>query len=313
MQLLKNFSSNTATGENSPAISDRVDVTIKNTEAIKEDTETIINMLEKQGSPNDDGTTPKPVIKLEFVIDFQYEDVVFDFSSEEKINQMKWSDYLCYVCVDFDNSLKNNFLKWDNNRKTTDYEVVIKDNRMTKLLNEFAPIENKLTNNEELSLSEISIYENYNYIKQGFLHNAQIKSKAISLFLADDAMCSDLNLNTSSEVLEFIRQIINHYRLLADNLSRDKYKTFDIFLRPSPKGCGGHFTIRFINDDIDFDCTYLGFGPELIIETSPSHKTKRIIAIEYYMFLAYEIMQGRNIYADKNVLNLFGRWQIGNH
>lgn len=314
MQLLKNLSSNTATGKDLPAMADSLDEAVKNTEYIKEKVSIIANKLDENNSQIDNEANTKDTIKFEFVVDFKCDNVVFDFLYEEEIGEKVWSDYLHLACVDFDNSLKNKFLIWDNSRSTTDYEIeiVIKDNRMTKLLNESAPIENKLANDEELSLSEILMYENYSTIKNIFLHNVEIKSRAISLFLADDNMRADLDLGTTNEVLDFIRQILNYYGGLAQ-LQSDKYRAFDIFLAPSPKKCKAHFIVRFLDTDIDFDCTFLKFGPELIAATTPSCKTKRIIAINYYILLAFEIIEGRNIYADKHVLDLFGAWQIGYH
>lgn len=210
---------------------------------------------------------------------------------------------------------KNNIRKWYFNGQRGEVNVKIHDKRQTKIIENRSYIDKKINMQEELSTEEEYQYEIYTRAIKKCEHECKLKEQAIKFFLEDRMLQAYIHITTYLELVDYVEKILDYEYFDQKKFTNPDYIALDIFLDPAPKICHDHFVACVEKDKVkeifsgrslyDFWGTYvIDLGSQVIKE----------IAINFYLFLAEEVIDFNNIELsdNKKVINLL-EYKVGRH
>lgn len=210
---------------------------------------------------------------------------------------------------------KNNIRKWYFNGQRGEVNVKIHDKRQTKIIENRSYIDKKINMQEELSTEEEYQYEIYTRAIKKCEHECKLKEQAIKFFLEDRMLQAYIYITTYLELVDYVEKILDYEYFDQKKFTNPDYIALDIFLDPAPKICHDHFVACVEKNKVkeifsgrslyDFWGTYvIDWGSQVIKE----------IAINFYLFLAEEVIDFNNIELsdNKKVINLL-EYKVGRH
>ena len=210
---------------------------------------------------------------------------------------------------------KNRLREWYFNSRYKNFTVCINDKRQMKLQENLKKLNIKIHEQKVLTSEEEKEYELYTRALQMCKHESLLKQKAIEFFLKDQYLWAILCMNNYLQLLEFVKEILNYDYFNQDRYNNKQNVMLDIYLTPKPKECNDHFIVCIEKKKLDElfggHSVYDIFGADLI---DFDKKTRREIAVAFYMFLAEEVirLKNENIIQNKKVLNLL-EYRVGGH
>ena len=210
---------------------------------------------------------------------------------------------------------KNRLREWYFNSRYKNFTVCINDKRQMKLQENLKKLNIKIHEQKVLTSEEEKEYELYTRALQMCKHESLLKQKAIEFFLKDQYLWAILCMNNYLQLLEFVKEILNYDYFNQDRYNNKQNVMLDIYLTPKPKECNDHFIVCIEKKKLDElfggHSVYDIFGADLI---DFDKKTRRKIAVAFYMFLAEEVIcfKNENIIENKKVLNLL-EYTVGVH
>ena len=210
---------------------------------------------------------------------------------------------------------KNRLREWYFNSRYKNFTVCINDKRQMKLQENLKKLNLKIHEQKDLTLEEEYEYELYTRSLQKCNHESLLKQKAIEYFLKDQYLQAFFCMNNYLQLLEFVKEILNYDYFNQDRYNNKQNIMLDIYLTPKPKECNDHFVVCIEKKKMDElfggHSVYDIFGADLI---DFDKKTRREIAVAFYMFLAEEVirLKNENIIENKKVLNLL-EYRVGVH
>lgn len=210
---------------------------------------------------------------------------------------------------------KNKLREWYFNSRYKNFTVCINDKRQMKLQENMKKLNLKIHDQKDLTLEEEYEYELYTRALQKCNRESLLKQKAIEFFLKDQYLQAFFCMNNYLQLLEFVKEILNYDYFNQDRYNNKQNVMLDIYLTPEPKECNDHFIVCIEKKKLDElfggHSVYDIFGADLI---DFDKKTRREIAVAFYMFLAEEVIcfKNENIIENKKVLNLL-EYRVGVH
>ena len=210
---------------------------------------------------------------------------------------------------------KNRLREWYFNSRYKNFTVCINDKRQMKLQENLKKLNIKIHEQKVLTSEEEKEYELYTRVLQMRKHESLLKQKAIEFFLKDQYLWAFLCMNNYLQLLEFVKEILNYDYFNQDRYNNKQNVMLDIYLTPKPKECNDHFIVCIEKKKLDElfggHLVYDIFGADLL---DFDKKTRREIAVAFYMFLAEEVIcfKNENIIENKKVLNLL-KYRVGVH
>ena len=210
---------------------------------------------------------------------------------------------------------KNRLREWYFNSRYKNFTVCINDKRQMKLQENLKKLNIKIHEQKVLTSEEEKEYELYTRALQMCKHESLLKQKAIEFFLKDQYLWAILCMNNYLQLLEFVKEILNYDYFNQDRYNNKQNVMLDIYLTPKPKECNDHFIVCIEKKKLDElfggHLVYDIFGADLL---DFDKKTRREIAVAFYMFLAEEVIcfKNENIIENKKVLNLL-EYTVGVH
>jgi len=245
------------------------------------------------------------IIYFDFVVDFAVSNINLSVTSETNVVKILGvnGEYTKGVALDFSTTTKNSMLDWANNREK-DFTVRITDKRIEKAEQQLLSIKEKMDSGKELTLKENLKYINLNRLIKRFELETELKEKAIEFYLKDDVLQAYCHIFLAGELLDFIKELLNHNYYAMAKCSHNDYKSFDIFTRRHS------FIVDLTNkeyNDFVVKDELFKFGGFVV---DGGQDFVKIVAIPLYLFLARGVIAGNDV-SDYN-LNLF-EWQYGLH
>lgn len=296
--------------------------------AIQKDNRKIDNNRDKAKTTDDindnrvaDAT--KKEICFYFSISFSESEIELDVTSENGVAKSFHTDYTDCTPDEVPIETKNQLMRWFASDQNDMFKVVLKDSRITYVKSLCEYIETKIDNGEELTLEEEMRYNNLHLLIKRFDHERRVKEKAITVYLKDKLFHSYCHVGFYTQLLDFIKDILEFpYRrgLFQDSEYSKTFKPFDVYTTNIQKEYAGNFVIDLLNSEVEE-----AFKKDPLLQFNGSFvcdwgsEMAKTIAVQYYVqYIGRQIVdRGRSLLESDEYINTLGttiiNWTIGPH
>lgn len=211
---------------------------------------------------------------------------------------------------------KNLLRTWYVNECKSPFEIVIIDKRVELIQKNLSVINEKIRNEEELSIIEEKQYNDYTKAAKNCEYETKLKTCAGEFFLKDKFLHAYLSLSDFTKMYEVLKTILEFdcFNDKRRKINDSSFTVLDFTIYPSPKECNDYFVVPIETSKIierfggKTNFHIAGYASDL-----GSQIIKEIV-VYFYMFLAEEMIGFGNskLIDNKKVLDLFN-YHIGLH